>query len=299
MLMGIDVGGTKTHVRVEFAGEQLLDAVLPTVQWRIGGLIGDDQNAARLLAWAQEHVDDDISDAALVIGAHGLDSARQIEDFRLQLVGAHRGPVRAVNDAELLVPAAGLDSGIAVVAGTGSKVIGRTVEGETVAVGGWGYLVGDPGSAPALTFAAVRAATLAHDAGAADDVVTDELMRHFGAADLVALADRYNDSPNIHAWGEAAGIVFDAAEAGSPIADAVIADAAAQLARDVRIAVGRGATGSHIVCAGGVIVNQPRLLDALTEALSALGLSFSTLVLDAPPVGGAVRMARQLLASVA
>ncbi len=48
------------------------------------------------------------------------------------------------------VPAAGYADGIGVVSGTGSIAVARTAEGRMLAAGGWGWILGDEGSAPAL-----------------------------------------------------------------------------------------------------------------------------------------------------
>ena len=51
-----------------------------------------------------------------------------------------------VHDTRLVLAAAGLDSGIALVAGTGSVAYGRTANGREAQRGGWGWMLGDDGS---------------------------------------------------------------------------------------------------------------------------------------------------------
>ena len=65
--------------------------------------------------------------------------------------------MQVVNDAELMVPAAGYFGGIGVVSGTGSIAVARTAEGHMLAAGGWGWILGDEGSAPALVREAAKA----------------------------------------------------------------------------------------------------------------------------------------------
>jgi N-acetylglucosamine kinase-like BadF-type ATPase len=59
--------------------------------------------------------------------------------------------VKVVSDAEILLMA-GAASGpaLALICGTGSIVYGRTVTGELIRAGGWGYLFGDEGSGYAI-----------------------------------------------------------------------------------------------------------------------------------------------------
>jgi N-acetylglucosamine kinase-like BadF-type ATPase len=58
--------------------------------------------------------------------------------------------VRVVHDAHLVLAAGGLDTGVALIAGTGSVAWGACPDGPDARAGGWGYLLGDEGSATAL-----------------------------------------------------------------------------------------------------------------------------------------------------
>ena len=292
MIVGIDVGGTKTHVRVERSGSVLLDIAVPTSAWQHGGLLDDDENATRLLALVAGI--DGADESALVVGAHGLDSDRQVEQLRRLLSVRHHGPVRAVNDVELLAPAAGLTHAIAVVVGTGSKVVGHSVLGETVSAGGYGFLLNDPGSAAALARDAVRAVIEATDAGQAREPLGRLLMAHFGVEDEVALCYALTADATLTAWGALAPLVFTAADNGSELAVAVVDAAAQELAKGVGRVRARGAVGTDVVCAGGVIVNQPRLFRALVRHIDALDLALSVHLIDVAPVLGAVALAQHL-----
>ena len=296
MIAGIDVGGTKTHVRVEHSGSVLLDIAVPTSAWQHGGLLDDDENATRLLALVAGI--DGADRAALVVGAHGLDSDRQVERLRHLLSVHHHGPVKAVNDVELLAPAAGLAHAIAVVVGTGSKVVGHSVLGATVSAGGYGFLLNDPGSAAALARDAVRAVIAARDAGQPPDALSRLLMAHFGVEDEVALCYAFTADATLTAWGALAPLVFTAADIGSELAVVVVDAAAEELAKGVGQVHARGAVGTDVVCAGGVIVHQPRLFRALAREIDALGLRLSVHLIDVAPVHGAVALARNLPAHV-
>ena len=312
MLIGIDVGGTKTHIRAfaataeEVRGTRILDVVVPTTQWRLGGLLEDAGNARRLIELVHAGLSEVgagepamLAGSALAVGAHGLDSDQQILEFAPGLAAAHPGPTLAVNDTELLVPASGLDRGIALVVGTGSKVVGHDVHGSSIAIGGHGFLAGDPGSAPQLVLAAVKAALIAYDERRLDDPMLGMLGSFYDCATPVDLADHFNRQADLLGWAGAAPVVFAAADAGSTVATAVIEDAADQLAADIARAVHRGAAGEHVVCAGGVITHQPRLVAAFEQALLARGLQHRVLLLSAPPVDGAVVLAGALAAGLA
>lgn len=294
MIVGIDVGGTKTHVRVEDGGVVVLDTAVPTSAWQHGGLLDDDENTTRLLDLLAGI--DGAHEAPLVVGAHGLDSDRQATQFRRLLVERHGGPVQAVNDVELLAPAAGFDDAIAVVVGTGSKVVAHTAFGEGLSAGGYGFLLNDPGSAAALARDAVRAIVEARDAGDPPDELGRLLMAHFGVTDEVALCYAFTADATLTAWAVIAPLVFTAADRGSALAVGVVDSAAKELAKGVGQVHARGAVGTDVVCAGGVIVNQPRLFEALVRDIGDLGLGLSVHLIDVAPVLGAVALAQHLAA---
>ncbi|MFF9565082.1 N-acetylglucosamine kinase [Leifsonia sp. NPDC014704] len=293
MIVGIDIGGTKTHVCVEDdAGAALLDRSVQTADWQHGGDLHSEQNVRGLLALL-----DDVPGAAsapLVVGAHGLDSEGQTLAFSETLAALHAGPALAVNDVELVGPAAGYDEAIAVIAGTGSKVVGRRADGTLVSAGGYGYILNDPGSAPALVRDAVRTLFEAVDEDEPRDALADALYAHFGVEEIVGLSNALTVRPRVTVWGAAAPSVFAAADAGSIRAARVIDAAADELARSVELVHRRGAAGTDVVCAGGVVSHQPRLFDALGERLRARGLTHSIHLLDVPPVRGALALARRL-----
>lgn len=292
MIVGIDIGGTKTHLRVEEAGDVLLDRSVRTAEWWHGGQLHEQQNVRSLLALLDEFPGAERS--PLVVGAHGLDSEAQTLAFSQGLAEAHGGPALAVNDVELVGPAAGFDEAIAVIAGTGSKVVGRRVDGTLVTAGGYGYILNDPGSAPALVRDAVRSLFDAVDEEEPRDALADLLFEHFGVDEIVGLSNALTMRPRVTTWGAAAPLVFQAADAGSARAAAVIAHAADELARSVELVHRRGAAGADVVCAGGVITHQPRLLDALGAGLAERGLALRLHLLDVPPVRGAIALAGRL-----
>ena len=206
-------------------------------------------------------------------------------------------PCTVVNDAELLVPAAGLDAGIGLIAGTGSVAVGRqTTTGAYLSAGGWGWVLGDEGSASALVREAARALMVRADAGAARDNLEPRLCASFGVSDLVELAARMSWDGGVERWGEHAPVVFQAADAGSAVARSVVSAGGAALAELVGGLVYRGAAGSTVVVAGGVLTVQRRLREAFAQALARRAPGFGVVVLTEAPVAGAVVLARRAVA---
>ncbi|MFC4031680.1 BadF/BadG/BcrA/BcrD ATPase family protein [Streptomyces polygonati] len=287
--MGADVGGTKLAVRVETPeGAVRADVEVPAAGWEAAPV----DRAAR---WLLDHLGravpsgDEI--AAVGVGAQGCDTQEHCAHLAaaLESLGV---PATVVNDAALLVPAAGLDHGIGVIAGTGSIAVGADPAGTVLFAGGWGWVLGDEGSAPAIVREAAKAALGAYDAGREDDGLLSALLAHYGDPDPQTLARSVNDEPTTANWGPAAPAVFRAAAAGSSLALGVVDEAAVQLTALVGRLRGRGARGRTVVAAGGVLVGQPLLADRLRAHLATAHPDLTLRLLDVAPVTGAVALAR-------
>jgi N-acetylglucosamine kinase-like BadF-type ATPase len=288
VVVGMDVGGTKLAVRVETTdGEVRADVEVAAEGWEAAPV---DAAARWLLDQLARVVSEDDEVLALGVGAQGCDTREHCAHLAAA-VEALGVPVAVVNDAALLVPAAGLDAGIGVIAGTGSIGVGTGADGAVLFAGGWGWVLGDEGSAPAIVREATRAALAAHDAGADDDGLLSALLAHYGDPNPQALARTVNDESTTAHWGPAAPAVFRAADEGSALAAGVVDEAAGHLATLVAQLVAQGATGSTVVAAGSVLVRQPRLAAGLRARLAVTHPALTLRLLDRPPVAGAVALA--------
>ncbi|WP_426567657.1 hypothetical protein [Streptomyces canus] len=109
LVVGIDVGGTKTHLRALACDTPVAGRRRPP-----GGR----------------------TPVRRAVGGHACETPRQCERIRTALPLCFDAPALVVGDAHLLAPAAGLDKGTALVAGTGSVAVGRLPDGTAVQVGG-------------------------------------------------------------------------------------------------------------------------------------------------------------------
>jgi N-acetylglucosamine kinase-like BadF-type ATPase len=293
VVAGLDVGGTKVAVRVEtIDGDRVAEGQSAAADW-------SPAPAAAAASWLMErlrHVLPAGSEIAAVgIGAQGCDAPPIAADLQraLEFLGLR---AVVVNDGQLLVPAAGCEHGIGIVAGTGSIGVGADAAGNTLLAGGWGWVIGDEGGAAAIVREATKAALTAHDEGQADDGLLAALRRAFDVPNAERLARAVNDDPTVENWAPRASVVFAAADDGSALAAAVIDDAARHLATLVSRLIARGAVGGTVVAAGSVIVRQPRLAAALAARLADRHPDLTLRILDTDPVAGAVVLARRLLA---
>ncbi|CAL4861101.1 BadF/BadG/BcrA/BcrD ATPase family protein [Microbacterium sp. MM2322] len=290
-IVGVDVGGTKTHLRAIVDGD-IVDRVVPSDLWRAGAIFDDVQNFDRLAQLVTDTVG--TSPAVTVVGAHGIDSTRQRHQATALLDERMPGVVAVVNDAVLLAPAMRLEAAVCVIAGTGSAVVGFDVDGEPVTADGYGWLIADDASAPGISRRAAVALLRAVDrqgAAAMTDPLAARFLTAFDALDHVDLALRFQADASEASWGGFAPEVFAAAAAGSTIAHEVVAASALHLADAVRAVRGRGARGTDVIAAGGVITAQPLLADLLRAELRERDGALRFHVLDEPPVAGALALA--------
>jgi N-acetylglucosamine kinase-like BadF-type ATPase len=236
--------------------------------------------------------------AAVAVGGHACETPRQCDQIRTALQLHFDAPAQVMGDAELLVPAAGLDKGVGLVAGTGSVAVGRFSDGTPVQVGGWGAVLGDEGGSAGLVREAARAVWAAHDLGAAPDELALRLTAAFEVDEVPALGAALERVADVSAdWGRHAPVVFAAAEAGSRLAHRVIAEGGRSLASLVLRLAERGVVVDDVVVAGGMILAQPALYGAFTSSLAELVPGARPRPLRVPPVDGAVALARSLARS--
>lgn len=285
---GLDVGGTKTHVRVvDRQGRTLRDRVVPTSDW---ARRSDEERGRALADLVTEHVLP-LGASAVVAGVHGCDSEyqRQALETPLRAVVARSA---VVNDAELVVPAAGYDSGTGVIAGTGACATSRDAGGRAFSVGGWGWVLGDEGSAAAIVRDAAREVLRAWDEHR-EDPLTDVLLSRFDLGHPHQLGwFLTSEAPEV--WASAASEVFAAETQGSAAAAAVLDKQLAGLLNLLRAVDRRGGDLSVVALAGGVFTGQPVYAARFAEGAQEVAGEAEVVVLAAPPVVGAVRLASRL-----
>jgi len=287
----MDIGGTKTRVIAARGGANLADETVATETWRTWRVGDDAEGLAALVKRVAGGVPD-----SFAVGAHGCDSDQQCDELREALAARLPGAqVKVVNDSELLVPAAGYASGIGVVSGTGSIAVARSRDGRMLAAGGWGWILGDEGSAAALVRESARAIRGAVDNERFDDPLIELLLKATGSREVTKLGRALNEVRGAAEWGRYANVVFDAAALGSSLAHKVIEDGAAALADLVGILARRGADSSVVVAGGGVITEQPLLWDAFKAAVATVSPRSEVVLLHRAPVLGAVALAERAL----
>ena len=290
MIAGIDIGGTKTQIIAELDGNTVGEAVVNTAEWRMR--IDHDADVRALVSLLVATAG--TAPKTTVVGAHGCDSDEDRLALQTRLSSQLRGTVLVLNDSELLLPAAGKTSGISVISGTGSIAVSRDASRRMIASGGWGWYLGDEGSASGLVREAVRTVRFALDQGETLDPLGRNLLEALAVSSPIELGRALGAIGSAAGIGRFAPLVFAAADAGSRYAEKVIADAGISLAVLAEQLVRRGAPLGDVVTGGGVIARQPRLLAAFQSALTDRLPDVTLTLLHGQPVMGAMVLARKL-----
>ena len=227
-------------------------------------------------------------------GAARPELAAIVREFLAEMLST---PVEVVGDMQIALEAAFDEGpGVIVIAGTGSIAYGRDRQRKTVRAGGWGFAIGDEGSAHWIGRAAVIALLRASDQNeaAGDSALAAALFRAWGVRSLSDLARAANSvpPPDFSALFPAVLATKD------ELAAQVLRSAGRELAQVADIAIGRlfakaepgpvpvgmvGGVFRHAELVRQVFYNELRRLDPRAEVIPQV----------VEPVEGALRMARR------
>ena len=294
-VIGIDAGGTKTvGLLADESGKVLSKAISGSANLVIKGEL----EVEKVLFDVIESLEAPEPIAALCLGIAGIGQPGAEELIRgvLRRLG-QRQPVRVVNDAVVaLVAGAPSGVGIVVASGTGSIAYGVDPSGKTARSGGWGYLLGDEGSAFWLGHYAVRHAIRAVDGRGPATTLYDLICSKLSITEPVALVEWFYDQEySRNRVANLASLVETASLDGDEAAEDLLDQAGGHLARAAR-AVADQLTfpGRHpIVLSGGAFKACPSLIRRLQGRLASPDVEVRPL--DAEPATGAVTLALELL----
>lgn len=239
--------------------------------------------------------------AAAALGLAGVDRNEGLDVIRgwsdlVQLADK----LTIANDATLLFAAGTPEGwGLAVIAGTGSIAFTLDKQGKDARAGGWGYMLGDEGSAFRMGLLALRAACRAADGVGEPTSLLTTFLEKLGsteARDFIPAVYRGS-------WDKAliaglAPLVLKAAASGDKVATRIFEDEARELAKTAAGAVAAGdlpRDGLPIALTGGLVVESDTYRERFLSELRACGVTPGPVGLVDDPVVGAVVLARKLL----
>ncbi|MFJ6027259.1 N-acetylglucosamine kinase [Pseudarthrobacter sp. NPDC092424] len=287
-VIGLDIGGSKTHGIRIVGGSVMAD--------RIAGS-ANVQNVSR--ETASRHLGVLLgslgaTDAGRVyVGAGGVDTEEDKDELR-RLIAPHapHAAVTIVHDTRLILAAAQVRTGIAVIAGTGSAVWGVDEQGTEVRAGGWGYLLGDEGSGYWLGREAVRHSLRRYDLRLPVDELTGVLLADCGLSSPESLIRHFHGDTDRTYWARKARLVFECADRGHAASERMVERAAKSLAEQVLQVALRLMNPGPVVLGGGVGLNQPALGKAFKDHLAAHGIT-DVRTLAGDPVFGVSYLSEQ------
>ena len=287
-VLGLDIGGTRSRAQLcvdgQVVGEGNAASASPVAVGAARAKVALTDLLAQLPLDPLRRLD------AVCVGSAGasVPATRQFLTEHLARL-TRSGQVMIVKDAALVLPAAGLDAGIALVCGTGSVAIGR-YQGREVQSGGWGYLLGDEGSGYWIVRAALRVLLDRRDRGAPLGQLGDRLLAATGARDIGALHELFYAETHPRHWACYAPLVLSSADPSAAAITAAAADAQAGLAVSAAERLG-APPGLPVVLSGGVF-GPAELETAVRIAIGDARPGSDIRVLARPPVAGAVRLAQ-------
>jgi N-acetylglucosamine kinase-like BadF-type ATPase len=293
-VLGIDAGGTRTVcLLVDDSGTVLGDARGPGANLQSAGELEVEKVLHDVIGRALGHHP---QPRAICLGMAGVDRPGEAATIRqiLERIG-HRARVLVVNDA-LIALEAGVPggAGTVVVAGTGSIAYGRDAAGRAARSGGWGYVLGDEGSAYWLGSLALRAVVRAADGRGAPTAMAEPILSHFGVTkpqDLVRHIYVAGARPSSIA--ALAKIVGAAAVAGDAAAGELISLGGRELAMAAASVASRlGIEREPVLLAGSTLRGLELLRTSLTADLGRRLPGADVRLLSIEPAQGAVRLAQ-------
>jgi glucosamine kinase len=295
--LGIDGGGTKTTCAVGNESSLLAAATAgPSNIVRVGEARARESlhQAVRQACAAAGITPEQV--ARTCAGGAGAATSDVAEIMRSILAEILPGAIRVVGDMETALEAAFDEGpGVMVIAGTGSIAYGRDQQGRTARAGGWGFAVGDEGSAHWIGREAVRAILRAtdQDPQAEASLLADALFRAWGVGSIDGLAAAGNSIPPPDFAALFPGVV------GSPdeLAKEVLRSAGRELAQVADVVISRlfeGAATVPVAMTGGVFRHAELVRQVFYNELRRLDARVNVLQEVVDPVEGALRMARRV-----
>jgi N-acetylglucosamine kinase-like BadF-type ATPase len=296
-ILGVDGGGTKTLALLgDLNGNVLARGVSGPSNYNAVGFDAACSALESAIHMACKDYPGELS--ALCLGLAGAGRKEDIERFQNWAVDKFpKTAVKVVSDAEILLMA-GAPSGPALVliCGTGSIVYGRTVTGELIRAGGWGYLFGDEGSGYTIGIAALRAVMHAYDGRGPQTLLSELMLERYGLHTPPELIHTIYGSESPRAAVAAlSDLVEQAARRGDSVAIAILDESSHELARAIAAVYPKlGTSIVPLVITGGTILHGRYLKKAFNHACETQRLAFTAVRYVAEPAEGALKLARKL-----
>lgn len=315
-VLGIDGGGTKTVcLLIDDKGKVLGRGEAGASNYQSIGTEATLQSIKSAIYTAvveAQKLTDNINIEAICIGLAGVGRPEDIEVVKgivQELQNSSLLPITwelsasniiICHDALIaLVGGVGYPVGIVVAAGTGSIVFGRNHNGDTKRVGGWGYILGDEGSAYQIAVAGMQAALKAYDGREMSTSLVEAFKQYLELATIEDLIEViYRRGWGVKEIAALAPIVDNVAACGDEVAQGIIDDAVKELIKATSTVI--SAMFSHderfeVVTTGSVWQGKSRIRERFAASLMTMFPSAKVIFPRHEPALGAGLLALQSL----
>lgn len=288
--IGIDGGGTYTKVvAVDESGIVVCDATGDTINFNAVPFAQAQHNLQRALAQIALRVPFKQVDS-IFIGCSALDGEADDETTR-KLLGEYAYlPSKMSSDLYIALLGHTLDkSGVLIVSGTGSMAIARDDTGRILTCGGWGYGIGDEGSAYDIAVKGISAAIRYYDGLDQPTQLYDGLLEFYHLSHIKELIPCiYQPQLNRQKIAGFAVVVSRCAQSGDLVAQGILCDAALVLSKMACTLLARTSISTNIAVYGGVFQNCLYVRQKFVEQLEKYDANIEVVAPELPPEIGAV-----------
>ena len=296
ILIGVDAGGTKTRLLVK--GSTQASTRLHQgkgINLKRDGISGAAAQLAALINLATvDHTDSAPLFLCAGIAGAGRQSDRQnLEQELSSLLRPRSLSTTICTDADIAYYAAHEDNpGILIIAGTGSIILAKTVQGDFVRAGGWGYKLGDEAGGYQLGQAGLSAVANHMDGGPPTmlTALIEKSLQISGADELISFT--YDPETRIQ---DVAPLVLTAAQQEDQIAMSIVDRQLDLLATRLRWMVTSNAGVNPNVCIFGGLSGHPYYLERLKARLTKVAPDISFSPMQLSPVEAALRLASKMV----
>ncbi len=297
-VLGIDGGGTKTTAVITTVDGEIVASktVGPTNPNSIGYEKISNELALLLGSLQEERPDAFRGLTCVFAGMSGIGRPEDQEAIKKIISPFFSTGTTIVvdNDAPIALYSGTLGKhGIVNICGTGNITFGINHKNERMRIGGWGYLLGDPGSGYYIGRLALKAVYAAYDQIGQETLLTPLVLQHFQVEQPDHIV------PIIYEQGMArktisslCRLVFQAAAENDFVAKEIINKTGIEMAKSISGLVEKLYPNYEelvpVVLVGGVYEQKDWFIPVIRETLENLDQRLEYIVPALPPVAGAI-----------
>lgn len=292
VIIGVDGGGTKSvGAAVSASGEVLAIRRGGGINYNNIGLEAARKNLYEIVSGLINDCGRDYS--ALYIGSAAIETPAG-RDTVEAMAGKLMRPEAMVMESDAYMALMGMTQGgpgLIVICGTGSMlVMDDGIHGQQI-MGGWGHILGDPGSGYTIAAEGLRSAIRCWEETGPETTLAAEAVRYFSLKNPRRLTDKiYDPTCGVDVIARFAENVFKAADAGDRIACEIIKNQMHEIASEAAALLKKSASVDQVGLYGGIFQHQPmarrQFADALQNKLP--NRHFNFINPEFPPELGAV-----------